>query len=261
MISYSKRINRPRGWWLEPFITWEDAYNVRQGNPGLLPEYIDSYETGYMKSFNDNFFSLEAYYRVTRNKVERISSVYQENVILRRPYNIGNDYSLGLEAMLSIGITPWWDMEISGNYFRYWMEGEIEYQNGQDFYTETIDRYSRNWNSRFNNTFSLWKNGEFQVSSRYNSESITAQGTTSGYFTLDAAFKVTFLNRSLSANLQGRDLLGTSLRESISEGPDFYSYYQYEPKSPVVVLTLSYKFNNFVASRRSAQNGGEGDDF
>jgi hypothetical protein len=66
----------------------------------------------------------------------------------------------------------------------------------------------------------------------------------------------------LSANLQGRDLLGTSLRESISEGPDFYSYYQYEPKSPAVVLTLSYKFNNFTSSRRFGQDeNGAGDDF
>jgi outer membrane receptor protein involved in Fe transport len=261
MVSYSKRINRPRGWYLEPFITWEDAYNVRQGNPGLLPEYIDSYEAGYMKSFNNNFFSFETYYRITNNKVERISSVYQDNVILRRPYNIGNDYSLGFEAMFSIGIFNWWDMEISGNYFRYWMKGEIDYENGQDVYTETIDRFSRNWNSRFNNTFRLWKNGEFQLSSRYNSESITAQGTRSGYYVLDAAFKVSLLNRSLSVNLQGRDLLGTALWEGISEGPDFYSYYQYEPKSPVVILTLTYKFNNFAANSRSGQAGGEGDEF
>ena len=85
-----------------------------------------------MKGFNDNFFSLEAYYRVTNNKVERIASVYQENVMLRKPYNIGNDYSLGLEAMLSIGVFQWWDMEISGNYFRYWLKGELNYQNGED---------------------------------------------------------------------------------------------------------------------------------
>lgn len=261
MLSYSRRINRPRGYWFEPFITWEDAYNVRQGNPELLPEYIDSYEAGYMKTFNDNFFSLEAYYRVTNNKIERISSVYQENVMLRKPYNIGNDYSLGLEAMFSIGVFKWWDMEISGNYFRYWLDGELSYQNGEDMITEVIDRYSTNWNSRFNNTFRLWKNGEFQLSSRYNSESITAQGTTSGYFMLDAALRLTFLNRSLSANIQGRDLLGTALREHVSEGPGFYSYYEYEPKSPGLVLTLSYKFNNFMANRRTvSQESGE-DDF
>ncbi|MEL6824284.1 MAG: outer membrane beta-barrel family protein, partial [Calditrichota bacterium] len=47
MASYSRRIERPRGWWLEPFITFTDAFNVRSGNPDLLPEYIDSYELGF----------------------------------------------------------------------------------------------------------------------------------------------------------------------------------------------------------------------
>ncbi len=47
MLSYTRRIHRPRGWELEPFETWMDAYNVRRGNPDLKPEYIDSYEMGY----------------------------------------------------------------------------------------------------------------------------------------------------------------------------------------------------------------------
>jgi len=49
MTSYTRRIQRSRGWYLEPFITWSDAYNVRQGNPELLPEYIDSFELGYIE--------------------------------------------------------------------------------------------------------------------------------------------------------------------------------------------------------------------
>ncbi len=96
----------------------------------------------------------------------------------------------------------------------------------------------------------------FQLNYRYNSASVTAQGTSSDYYTVDAAFRVSFLNRALTPNLQGRDLLGTSLRETTSEGPGFYSHYKYNPKSPVVALTLSYRFNNYRVSRRSGQNGG-----
>jgi len=260
MASYSRRIDRPRGWWLEPFVTWVDQYNVRQGNPALKPEYIDSYDAGYLKKFGDNFFSLEAYYRVTNNKVERISSVYQENVMLRKPENIGQDFSLGLEAMLNIEVFKWWTMDLSGNYFNYKLEGELRYPSGDETVIEPVSQTSINWNSRFNNTFQLWSNGVFQLNSRYNSESVTAQGKRSGYYTLDAAFRVSFLNKALSANLQGRDLLGTSLREHISEGHSFYSYHKFDPKSPVVVLTISYRFNNFKASRRSGGSNGDTDE-
>ncbi len=252
MASYSRRINRPRGWWLEPFLTVQDAFNVRRGNPDLKPEYIDSYDLGYLKKFGDNFLSLEGYYRVTHNKVERVSSVFTENVMLRTIENVGKDYSLGIEAMLSIGIFKWWDMDISGNFYNYKVEGVL--------YEEPFKRTSTNWNSRFNNTFRLWKNGQFQVNSRYNSATVTAQGTSSDYYTVDAAFKVTFLNRSLSANLQGRDLLGTSRRERISEGQDFRTFYNYNPKSPVVIFTISYRFNNFKTNRKSNGNGGDGED-
>jgi len=262
MASYSRRIDRPRGYWLEPFVTWVNAYNVRQGNPELKPEYIDSYEIGYLKKFGDNFFSLEGYYRVTHNKVERISSVYQENVMMTKPENIGKDFSLGIEAMINLNIFKWWDMDISGNFFNYKLDGELTYTQGNEVLVDPVNRTSTNWNTRFNNTFKLWRNGEFQINSRYNSASVTAQGNSSGYYTLDAAFKITFLNRSLSANLQGRDLLGTSKREHVSEGPGFETHYKYDPKSPVIALTISYRFNNFITNKRSGQNeGSEGDDF
>ncbi len=261
MASYSRRIDRPRSWWLEPFITWQDLYNVRMGNPALKPEYIDSYEIAYLKKFGDNFVSLEGYYRVTHDKVERVSSVFTENVLMRRPENIGQDFSLGIEAMLSIGVLRWWDMDLSGNFFNYKLEGELSYIQDEEVVKDPINRTSTNWNTRFNNTFRLWKNGQFQLNSRYNSASVTAQGTSSGFFTVDAAFKVTFLNRSLSANLQGRDLLGTSIRERISEGPGFKTHYTYDPKSPVVILTLSYRFNNFKASKRGGQGSGDEDQF
>jgi len=255
MASYSRRIDRPRSWWLEPFITYQDPWNVRMGNPDLQPEYIDSYEIGYLKKFNENFFSLEGYYRVTHNKVERISSVFTENVLMRRPENIGEDYSLGIEAMLMLNVTKWWEMQLSGNLFNYRLDGELSYMQGDEVVKESLERSSTNWNSRFNNTFTLWKNAQFQVNSRYNSSSITAQGTRSGYFTVDAAFKVTFLDRSLSANVQARDLLGTALRENISEGPDFSTYNKYDPKSPVLMLTISYRFNNFKAIRSAIDSG------
>jgi len=261
MASYSRRIDRPRSWWLEPFITFVDPWNVRMGNPDLQPEYIDSYEMGYLKKFGDNFFSLEGYYRVTRNKIERVSSVFTENVLMRRPENIGEDYSLGIEAMLTLGVTKWWEMQVSGNFFNYRIEGELSYRQGDEIVADPISEKSTNWNSRFNNTFTLWKNGQFQVNSRYNSASITAQGTRSGYFTLDAAFRVTFLDKSLSVNIQGRDLLGTALRENISEGPGFITYNKYDPKSPVMMLSVSYRFNNFKASRRSGSVSGDGDRF
>ncbi len=247
MASYSRRIDRPRGWYLEPFLTWQDEYNVRQGNPNLKPEYIDSYDLGYLKNFGDNFLSLEGYYRITRNKIERIQSVYDQDVMLSTFENVGEDYSLGMEAMVNFSVFRWWDMNISGNYYRYKITGALE---GQDF-----SRNSNNWNSRFNNTFSIRRNIQLQINSRYNSGSVSAQGERSGYYTVDAAAKLNFLQERLSVNLQMRDVLGTAKREYTSEGDGFYQYSIYEPEYPTFIVSLTYRFNNFKSSNRSAQGG------
>lgn len=253
MTSYSRRIDRPRGWEMEPFITWQDEYNVRQGNPDLKPEYIDSFDLGYLKKFDDNFFSFEAYYRVTHDKSERVSSIYQENVILHTVENVGEDYSLGVEAMLNLGIFKWWEMDLSGNLYNYRIEGTL--------YNDYFERTSTNWSTRFNNTFTLHKNAKLQLSSRYNSSTVTAQGTSSGFFSVDAAFKMSFLQRKLTANIQARNILGTALREHTTEGQDFTSYYKYLPVSPVLMLTVSYRFNNFKMNRKSNGNGESEEDF
>src|SRR5690606_22750609 len=59
MASYTRRIDRPGGWALEPFETWSDANSVRRGNPALKPEYIDSYEAGFRTLIGPVSFSSE----------------------------------------------------------------------------------------------------------------------------------------------------------------------------------------------------------
>ena len=68
MASYTRRIERPRGYYFEPFLTWEDAYNVCRGDPAIKPEYIDSYETGVQRFLGSNMLSLEGYYRITNKE-------------------------------------------------------------------------------------------------------------------------------------------------------------------------------------------------
>jgi outer membrane receptor protein involved in Fe transport len=102
MASYTRRIERPRGWQLEPFDTWMDANNVRRGNPALEPEYIDSYEMAVQTYFGNISLSAEVYYKMTQNKIEGVRSVFADDVTLNTVENIGRDYSIGSEVMLAL---------------------------------------------------------------------------------------------------------------------------------------------------------------
>ena len=248
MASYTRRIKRPRGYYFEPFITWTDAYNVRIGNPGIKPQYIDSYELSYLNKFGRNSFSVEAYYRITNNKIERIKSVYDENVYLTTFENVGNDYSLGIELMLGIDVQKWWHIDLMGNIYDYKVKGELD---GKDF-----SESSFNWNARFNNTLRFGKTTRVQFNGMYNSPTITAQGKRDGFFMTAMAVKQDLYKNKISATLQVRDVFATMNHSSAYEGENFYSYSHYEPNTPFVTLTLIFKINNYKPDkkRKSQEN-------
>ncbi len=246
MASYTRRIERPRGYYFEPFITWMDAYNVRQGNPGILPEYIDSYEASYQRNFGKNLVSIEGYYRVTHNKIERVQSVYSETVMLHTVDNVGQDYTFGAEMMFNVDAFKWWNVNLMGNLYRYRIEGLIN--------DEPFSRSSRNWDVRFNNTFNMTKSSRVQINMSYNSPSVSAQGKRDGYFATNVAMRQTFLQDKLEVILQARDIFATAKYHFISEGPDFYRENTFTREAPVYTITLNYSINNYKRQRQG--NGG-----
>lgn len=247
MASYTRRIDRPRGYYLEPFETWSDAYNVRKGNPGIVPEYIDSYESGYQTIVGSSLFSAELYYRMTHNKIERVRSVYDTNITLHTVENVGTDYSFGTELLFNFDVGRWWDVNLMGNLYNYRIEGEL--------YDEVFSRESTNWSARFNNVFKLRKTTSLQINSRYNSPTVSSQGRREGRFRTDLAIRQDFFDRALSATLQVRDVFGQDKHEYTSEGPDFYTSRYYTHESPVLMLNLKLNINNYKSDRSRRGNG------
>ncbi len=250
MASYSRRIDRPRGWNLEPFVTWSDLFNVRQGNPNLLPEYIDAMEMAYLKKWKKSSFSLETYYRIKHNKIERILEVYDEETFLMTFVNVGKDYSLGVEGMFNLVPTKWWEVNLMGNLFDYRIEGELDEQ--------SFSTRSTNWNTRINNTFKITKNLRYQLSFNYNSPSVRAQGESRGYYVFNTAIRSDFFDKKLSVVLQVRDIFRTRQRVSISEDENFYNYRSHRSFAPMVSASVSYRINNYKNKR--GRNGGDGGD-
>jgi outer membrane receptor protein involved in Fe transport len=246
MASYTRRIQRPHGWELEPFYTWMDANNVRIGNPGLLPEFIDSYETGIQTFIGRISFSAEFYHRFTKNKIDRIRSVYAENVNLNSVANIGKDYSTGSELMMIFDLFKFWNVNLMGNLYNYKIEGVI--------FNEPFSRESFNWSTRFNNLFKLNETTQFQMNVNYNSPGVSAQGNWEGFFTTDVSVKQDLFEKKLSLTLQIRDLFSTAKREFTSSGPDFYNYTLFERKSPMVMLNARINLNNYKSKSEQNEN-------
>lgn len=251
LVSYSRRIDRPGGRELDPFINYMDEYNVRIGNPGLEPEYIDSYEMGYQKRLNKSFLSLEGYYRVNKNKITRIRLLQDDGTFVHTYQNLNKDFSLGAEFMVNADFTGWFNFNGSINVFDYRLEGNVE--------DEDVSVSSTNWDGRINLTFKMKNDFRAQLTGFYRGPTVTAQGSREGYPMVNAALRKDFFNRKFNATLSVRDMFSTARREMTSSGEGFYAYDNYQREAPIVTLSLSYLINNYKKQMERGENRENGE--
>ena len=101
-LSYSRRISRPDPSQLNPFVERQDAYSIFQGNPTLRPEYTNSFELGYQRSFSKGSFQLSPYYRRTPNAVRYIRIIDTAGVTHATFSNVALSSSYGTDLNLSL---------------------------------------------------------------------------------------------------------------------------------------------------------------
>ncbi|MFH0881943.1 MAG: TonB-dependent receptor [bacterium] len=242
MTSYSRRIDRPRGWFLEPFETWQDAYTVRRGNPNLDAEMIDSWEFGYQIPIGPFSHSTEFYYRVTHNLTEFVRSVYDEGVTLITVDNVGSAYDFGAEVMFAGDLARWWTVNLMGNLYNHRIDSRLA--------APGVDNEDFSWSGRLSSTFKIAKTMKFQVNGIYNSPTITSQGSSEAFYMTNLAVEKTFLDRSLTAILQVRDVFQTMEHTRLAEGAGLYSYNRFSMDSPIFNITLRYNLNQFREKRQ-----------
>jgi len=235
--SYSRRLNRPEGFMLEPFPTFMDPYNVRIGNPNLTPEYAGSYEMTFLKHFKTSFVSLEGYYRQTQDLMTRIQTLGTDGIMYHTMANMNNDYSLGSELMINYEIKPGMRLVASGTLYNYWLKGAI---NGI-----SVDQQSTNFDGKLNLDAKLAKNTRFQLMGIYRGPTVSAQGTRNPMYWANASLKQDLFKNKLSATLQIQDIFGTMKFGGSSSGVGFENQYTFKRESQIVQLTLSYRLNNF----------------
>jgi len=237
--SYSRRINRPEVWDLQPLPVWDGRRSVWQGYPRLEPEFTDSWEGGYELPFGSSSLHAGAYYRVTNNLFQSVVMKYPPDTtaLLRTSRNVGHDHSLGGELSADLNPWPWLSFGPGADVYDYRVEGSLL---GQDF-----DRSGLAWSAWLSLTLRAPTNTQLQLDGNYTVPTVTSQGREGGWFQTDVALKQMFLARALSLTLRVGNLTGAGEWHSESEGPGFHSTSTYHSEPRVITLAVSYNVNNF----------------
>lgn len=250
MASYSRRIDRPRGRELDPNPRFISSNFISIGNMDLEPEYTDNFELSYQKTFGPSFFSLEGYYRTTKNIISRLRTVDQNNITYMTFANLDRDHAAGLEAMVNYRITKWMKLNVSGSYYYYMIEANEE--------SNTKEQQSNNYNFNGNLNFNITKLMRLQITGFYRGPSVTAQGDRGSFTMVNAALRYDFFNHKLSTTFKVRDIFNTMGHQFNSYTETFNSYNSFYRQSPTFSLTVSYRINNYKQKRKPSMDDNEG---
>lgn len=244
--GYSKRIYRPRLWDLNPFFNISDNYNIRSGNPNLLPEYTDSYEIGSIFILKKTSFNLNIYDRYTSQVIETIS-VFENNINTYSPYNLGTRNTIGAELNFKYSPNKFFTLNGDANYNIFFRKGTYEDQN--------FDFTGDQWQTKLTGKFKFTKKFDFELSGNYRSRVKTVQGITSGnvFSSLGIRYKILKGKGILNASI--RDIFATRFRETIVNQEDFYLY-SYGQRGRFITLGFSYGFGKGEAMQYAGGRGG-----
>ncbi len=239
--GYSRRIYRPRLWDLNPFFNISDNFNIRTGNPNLLPQFTDSYEFGSIFTFDKISFNINVYDRYTTQVIERIS-IFEDGVRNTSPSNLGTRNILGTELNFKYSLSK--KVSFNGDIFYNIFDRKGEFE-GQNF-----DFSGDEWQSKLTAKFKINKKLNVEVSGNYQSRAITLQGMRSGNVFSNIGLRYKILKGKGIFNISVRDIFASRIRENTADLGDSYLY-SFGQRGRFITMGFSYGFGKGEAMQYS----------
>ncbi len=237
-LNYSRRVHRPEGDDINPFPEYQDPYNVRAGNPKLLPEIIHSVEFGY-KWQNKNFsFIPSLYYRYKQNGFTQITVPLNDSVLLTTQQNLSNDQAAGLELIFSAKAGSFFTANLSNNFFY----NKIDASGLGYIGTKAIISMSIN----FNSSFAITKTTMLQLSSNYRSARLTPQGKNYPTFVVNTGIRQDLFKKKLSVTLTASDLFQTLKQKSELTSTYLHQVAIGTRDARIMYVGVSYRFGKVI---------------
>ncbi|RAJ05280.1 outer membrane receptor protein involved in Fe transport [Chitinophaga skermanii] len=259
-LNYSRRVNRPNFFQLIPYRDFTDPYNQREGNPNLKPEYTNSLEFSYAKTWKNHNFLASIYFRNTNNLISTYTEPIAGDTMLTRFVNANRNNSYGAELTVKNQVIKGWDITTNVNLF----QTDLTIDNDKEKATNS----GFSWLAKINSEVKLPWGLTFQQNFQYQADAIalpagggrggggggggfmmiptSSQGKVKGFNTLDLAIKKDFLkSKALSVTLTWQDVYD-SRRFGMDLATSSYSQLAYRKReSEILRLNVSYRFGKF----------------
>jgi iron complex outermembrane recepter protein len=249
-LNYSRRISRPNLWSLNPFPSYTDPLNIREGNPYLKPAYTNSMEMEYSVFQQKYTFSSTAFFRHTTDMVTRLRSLRPDGVAVMTFANLNTGMDYGLELLATYRHSKWLSLMVSGNLTQSQIatSGDVFILNNS--YLSGSTRFSAD--VRIKNFI------DFQASGNYTPARNTAQGYMYEFVSFNLTAKRMILKNKGTLSVSYNDLFNNMRFEFENEGFNFNQTMHRKRETRIVYLNFSYVFGKSEDFRPSKRRGGSG---
>lgn len=243
-LFFTRRVDRPDEGDIRIFPKYDDAEIIKVGNPGLRPQFTNSFEIGYKASSDNGYLYGAVYHKRMQATITRIGSVQPGSTLIYNTFqNAGDSRTSGIELILSRDIEKWATLNLNLN----------GYQNRIDAFT-VVNRYPTetifsaenqeiiSGSIKLNGLFHLPKQTDIQISGVYLAPDVIPQGKTYSRFSVDLGIKRTIQQGKGEIFLNATDIANTMRikREVKGDGFRYVSKDYYETQ--VVRVGYNYKF-------------------
>ena len=257
-LGYNRRINRPRGFFINPFPSRSSRTNIFQGNPDLDPSFSHAFDLGYLKRWKKLTLTSSIYYQRETNSFEVVQEeTGQETsdgirIIRSIPINLSTEQRYGAEAAVLYNPTRWLRLNASFNVFGFDIDGVF---NDTDFGTQNVS-----WFSRFSGKVSLPGKIDWQTNAFYRGPRQNAQTETKGILSINLAFSKDVLGDKGTLSFNVSDLLNSRKRQSFTQTPFFTSDSEFQWRERQFTLSFIYRINQQKERNGRQQRGQNGED-
>ena len=258
-LGYNRRINRPRGWFINPFPTRSSRTRVFQGNPNLDPAFSSTFDLGYLKRWDKLTLTTSVYYQHETDSFERVQentgSVTTDgiNIIRTIPVNLSTNKRTGAELGVLYNPEKWLRLNSSINFFQFNTEGEF---NGVDYSAKNTS-----WFARFSSKVTLPAKIDWQTNAFYRGARSDAQSDTDGIFSMDLAFSKEIFKDKATLSLNVRDVFNSRKRNSVTTTATERVTSEFQWRQRQITLSMIYRFNQKKERNRGSRNNDyNGDD-
>jgi outer membrane receptor protein involved in Fe transport len=199
-ISYSRRIQRPRYLYLNPYYDYIDTYNVSVGNPELTPQFTNAFEFVWI---NNQKTSLSVFANFSTDEMYQIVAYNPDTKITTLSYdNIGKSKSIGLSFNTNWNIKKFWEIQLNSEVYYGQATSNLEgykfNDSGISYYTGVNQAFTvaKNWNLTWNSFYS--QNGDY------------GNSTFKPSYDMSFGLKKDFFNKKIRLNFSAQNVMRKS---------------------------------------------------